>query len=114
VILSTGSVEGRRPAAPGAPPGPVGLLVITLRDGVRDPASPQRRPVGAAAIGLVPGQMRHAGTGPASTTRASNPHPVHQPDQLAGIGVLAWGKASGQVATATVADRMELGGQPTA
>ena len=42
----------------------VGLLVVTLRDGVRDPAGAQRGPVAAAGAGLVTGQMIRSRAGP--------------------------------------------------
>src|SRR4029450_13539137 len=49
-------VKGRRPATTGTPTGPVGLLVVTLRDRVPDMASPQGGPGGPAGKGLVPGR----------------------------------------------------------
>jgi hypothetical protein len=78
---------------------------------VPEMAGAQGLPVGAAAVGLVAGQVRHARAGP--PTRAGHPHLVHQPDQLAGISVLARGQPAGQVAATAVADGVELGGQPT-
>jgi hypothetical protein len=51
--------------------------------------------------------------GPAAAARPGHPHRIDQPDQLAGVGVLPWGQAGGQVPAATVADGVELGGQPT-
>src|SRR4029453_11888181 len=81
-------VKGRRPATTGTPTGPVGLLVVTLRDRVPDMASPQRGPVGPAGIGLVPGQMIWSHPGPATAAGPGHPHLVDQPDQLAGDGVL--------------------------
>jgi site-specific DNA recombinase len=106
------AVKGRRAATPSPLAGPVGLLVIPLGDGVGDPAGAQRRPVGPAAVGLVAGQMGHPGTRPAPPTRPRHPHGIHQPHQLAGVSVPARGQPGGQVATATVADRVELGAQP--
>ena len=106
-------VKGRWPAAPGTPPGPVSLLVIALGDGVGDAAGPQRGPVGLAAVSLVTGQVGYPGAGPATATRAGHPHGVHQPNQLAGVGVLARGQPGGQVPATAVADGVELGGQPT-
>ena len=108
-----GPVKGRRPATPSPPPGPVGLLILPLRDGVTDTTGPQCGPVGPAAVGLVAGQMGHPGAGPTVPTRAGHPHRVHQPDQLAGIGVLPRGEAGGQVAATPITDRVQLGGQPT-
>jgi hypothetical protein len=108
----TNPVKGRRPPAPGTPPGPVGLLVPGLGDGMGDAAGPQRRPVPPAGIGLVTGQVRHPGAGPPTTIRTGYPHGVHQPDELEGVGVLARGEAGGQVPAAAVADGVELGGQP--
>jgi site-specific DNA recombinase len=107
-----GPVEGRRAATARSLAGPVGLLVVTLRDGVGDPAGPQRRPVGAAAVGLVAGQVRHPCAGPATSTGSGHPHGVHQPDQLEGVGVLAGGQPGGQVAAPPIAEGVQLGGQP--
>jgi hypothetical protein len=73
----------------------------------------QRGPVGAAGIGFVGGQMVRSPAGPPPPTRAGHPHLVHQPDQLAGVGVLPRGQPRGQVAATPVADGVELGGQPT-
>jgi hypothetical protein len=105
-------VKLRRPPASSAPAGPVGLLVIALGDRVADPAGAQGLPVGAAAAGLVAGQVPNVRAGP--PTRAGHPHLVHQPDQLQGVGVLARRQPGGQVAATAVADGVELGGQPTA
>jgi hypothetical protein len=83
------AVEGRRAATTRPATNPVGLLIVTLRDGVADAAGPQRRPVGPAGIGLVAGQVGHPGPRPAPAARPDHPHRVHQPDQLGGVGVLA-------------------------
>jgi hypothetical protein len=107
-------VEGRRPATPSPLARPVGLLVIPLGDRVPDVAGPQRRPVGPAAVGLVPGQVHHPRAGPAPATGTGHPHGVDQPDQLAGVGVLARGQPGGQVAAPPIADGVQLGGQPAA
>jgi hypothetical protein len=61
------AVKGRRPPTPGTLAGPIG----------------------PAAVGLVPGQMPHPGARPAPASRAGHPHGIDQPDQLAGVGVLA-------------------------
>jgi hypothetical protein len=50
---------------------------------------------------------------PPTTAGPSHPHLVHQPDQLGGVGVLPGREPGGQVPTPPVADRVELGGQPT-
>jgi hypothetical protein len=105
------ALKGRRPATPSTLAGPVGLLVIPLGDGVADPASPQGGPVGPAAVSLVPGQLGHPGARPPPPTWAGHPHLIHQPDQLAGVGVLARGQAGGQLAAPALADCAELGGQ---
>jgi site-specific DNA recombinase len=81
-------VEGRWPATTSALADPVGLLISTLRDGVRDMAGAQGDPVGPAGIRLVSGQMIRSHPGPAAAAGPSHPHGVHQPDQLAGVGVL--------------------------
>src|SRR4029453_11705943 len=47
------AVEGRRAATGSTLAGAIGLLVIPLRDGVRDPAGAQRGPVGPAGVRLV-------------------------------------------------------------
>jgi hypothetical protein len=86
------AVKGRRPATMSTPPGPVGLLVVALGDRVADVAGPQRRPVGAAAVGLVAGQVPNARAGPPTATGPGHPHGIHQPDQLAGIGGLPRGE----------------------
>jgi hypothetical protein len=86
-------------------------LIVALGDGVRDPAGAQRSPVGTAAVGLVAGQMRQALARPATPT--GHPRLIHQPDQLLGVGVLAWSEAGDQVAATPVTDGVELGGQPT-
>jgi hypothetical protein len=57
--------------------------------------------------------MGYPGAGPAPPTRPGHPQGVHQPDQLAGVSILARGEAGGQVAAPAVADGVELGGQPT-
>jgi hypothetical protein len=57
--------------------------------------------------------MRYPGARPAPPTGLRHPHLIDQPDQLDGVGVLAWGEPGGQVPTATVADGVHLGGQPT-
>ena len=80
-------VKGRRPPASSALAGPVGLLVVSLGDRVADTAGAQGLPVGAAAVGLVAGQVPNARAGP--STRADHPYLVHQPDQLQRVGVLA-------------------------
>jgi hypothetical protein len=105
-------VKGRRPPTSSAPAGPVGLLIIPLRDSVADVAGTQRGPVGSAAVGLVAGQVIGTHSGPTAATRAGHPHGIHQPHQLAGVGVLAWGEAGGQIPAAAVADGVQLGGQP--
>src|SRR5215217_4701731 len=105
-------VEGRRAATTSTLTDPVGLLVPTLRDGVADVAGPQGGPVGPTAVGLVPGQMLRSHPRPAAAARPRHPYGVHQPDQLASAGILARREPGRQVATAPVADRMELGGQP--
>ena len=69
--------------------------------------------VGEVAIGLVAGQMGHPGMGPASPTGTGHLHGVDQPNQLEGVGVLAGGEPGHQVPTTTVAEGVELGGQPT-
>jgi hypothetical protein len=74
---------------------------------------PAGRPGGPAAVGLVPGQMLGTHPGPATATRPGHPHGVHQPDQLGGVGVLPGREPGGQVPATPVADRVELGGQPT-
>jgi hypothetical protein len=104
--------EGWWPPPTSTTTGTVGLLIIALGDGVSDVAGPQRRPVGAAAVSLVPGQVIGTYSGPTAATRPGHPHGVHQPYQLAGVGVLAWGEAGGQIPAAAVADGMQLGGQP--
>jgi hypothetical protein len=109
-----GSVEGQRPPTTGTLAGPVGLVVIPLGDGVRDVASAQRGPVGAAGVGLVGGQMIWSRAGPPAAAGPRHPHLVHQPDQLDGVGVLARGQPGRQVAATAIADRVELGGQPAA
>jgi hypothetical protein len=106
-------VKGGRAATPGTTTCPVGLLILTLGDGVRDPAGTQRRPVGPAGIGLVAGQMLGAHPGPATATRPRHPHGIHQPDQLGGVSVLPRRESGGQATATPVADRVELGGQPT-
>jgi hypothetical protein len=50
---------------------------------------------------------------PPTTAGPSHPHLVHQPDQLGGVSVLPRGQPGGQVAATPIADRVELGGQPT-
>jgi site-specific DNA recombinase len=106
-------IKGRRAAATGPLAGPVGLLVIALRDRVPDVAATQGGPIRPAGVGLVTGQMPHPGAGPPTATRAGHPHRVHQPHQLAGVGILPRGQPGGQVAAPAVADRVELGGQST-
>jgi hypothetical protein len=106
------AVKGRRPTPARPPAGPVGLLIIPLRDRVPDVAGAQRRPVGPTAVGLVAGQMGHPSAGPPPPTRAGHPHGIHQPDQLAGVGVLARSETGNQVPAATVTDGVQLGGQP--
>jgi len=112
-VAGAGPVKGRRPTAPGTTTGPVGRLIITLRDRVADAAGPQRRPVGAAAVGLIAGQVIRSRARPPTTAGPSHPHLVHQPDQLGGVSVLPRGQPGGQVAATPIADRVELGGQPT-
>jgi site-specific DNA recombinase len=106
------AIKGRRPPTTSTPPGPVGPLILPLRDGVADAAGPQRDPIGPTAVGLVAGQMGHPGTRPAPPTRAGHPHLIHQPDQLEGVSILPGREQGHQVPAATVADGMELGGQP--
>jgi hypothetical protein len=113
-VAVAGPVKGRRSATPATPPGPVGLLVSALGDGVRDSTGPQRGPVGPAGVGLVAGQLRHPRAGPPTATGPRHPHLVHQPDQLGGVGVLAGGQLGRQVAATAIADGVQLGGQPTA
>ena len=74
--------------------------------------SAQGGPGSPAGIGLVPGQVIRSLAGSAAAARPGHPHRIDQPDQLAGVGVLARGEACGQVAAAAIADGMELGGQP--
>jgi len=107
-------IKGRRPATTGTTTGPVGPLVVTLRDRVPDMASTQRGPVGPAGIGLVPGQMIWSHPGPATAAGPGHPHLVEQSDQLAGVGVLPGGEPGGQIPAPAVADAVHLGGQPTA
>ena len=108
-----GLVKGRRPATTGALADPIRLLVLPLGNRVGDVAGAQRGPVRPAAVGLVPGQVGHPRAGPALPTRPSHPHGVHQPDQLAGVGVLPRREPGRQITAATVAHGMDLGGQPT-
>jgi len=112
-VAVTDPVKGRRPATTGATTGAVGLLIIPLRDRVPDVAGPQRRPVGPAAIGLIPGQVIGTYPRPAAPTRPGHPHGIDQPHQLAGVGVLARSQPGGQVPTPAIADGVQLGGQPT-
>jgi hypothetical protein len=56
--------------------------------------------------------MGYAHARPTPPTRTRDPHLIHQRDQFAGVGVLAWGEPGRQVAAAAVADRVDLGGQP--
>jgi hypothetical protein len=107
------AVKGRRPPTTTTPVSPVGLLIVTLWDRVPDVAGAQRGPVGTAAVGLVAGQVIRAHPGPTPPTRPRHPHLVNQPDQLGGVGVLARSQPGRQVPTATIADGVELGGQPT-
>jgi hypothetical protein len=93
--------------------GSVGLLVVALGNGVGDAASPQRGPVGPAGVSLVPGQMVGTHPGPTTATRPPDTYLIDQPDQLAGVGVLAWRQPGDQVAATAVADGVQLGGQPT-
>jgi hypothetical protein len=51
--------------------------------------------------------------GSAAAARPGHPHRIDQPDQLAGVGILPRSQPGRQVPTATVADGVELGGQPT-
>jgi hypothetical protein len=113
-LAVAGPVKGGRAATAGAPPDPVSLLVLPLGNGVGDAPGPQRRPVGPAGIGLIPGQMGQALAGPPTAAGSGHPHPIDQPDQLAGVGVLPRGQPGGQVAATTVTDGVELGGQPAA
>src|SRR5215211_4117843 len=77
-------VKGGRAATPGTTTGPVGLLVVALGDGVGDPPSPQRGPVGPAGIGLVAGQM--LGTHPG----AGHGHPAGPPAPGPGARPAGW------------------------
>jgi hypothetical protein len=103
-------VKGRRAATPSTPTGPVGLLVLALRNGVADAAGPQGGPVGPAGIGLVPDQMIRSHPRPAPAAGPGHPHLVHEGDQLAGVGVLPRREPSRQVAATSITDRVHLGG----
>jgi hypothetical protein len=107
------AVNRRRAATPGTPPGPVGLLIVPFGDGVADAAGPQGGPVGPAGRGLVSGQVIGSLAGSAAAAGPHHTDLVDQPNQLAGVGVLARGQAGGQVAATAIADGVELGGQPT-
>jgi hypothetical protein len=63
----------------------MGALVLALRNGVRDPAGAQPRPVGPRAVGLVGHQVVGAHTRPADPTRPRHPDCIHQPEQLGSI-----------------------------
>jgi site-specific DNA recombinase len=112
-LAIAGPVKGRRPATTRPFAGAAGLLVVPLRDGVGDVAGAQGGAIGPAGIGLVPGQVIRSRAGPAAAARPGHPHGIDQPDQLASVGVLPRGQASGQVPTPTVADGVQLGAQPT-
>jgi site-specific DNA recombinase len=70
-------IKGWRPATTAHP---IGLLIVTLRDRVPDVAGAQRRSVGAAAVGLVAGQMIRSRGGAPPTAGSGHPHLVHQGD----------------------------------
>jgi hypothetical protein len=73
-------IKGWRPATTATTAHPIGLLIVTLRDRVPDVACAQRRPVGAAAVGLVAGQVVGSRAGPPTTAGSGHPHLVHQGD----------------------------------
>ena len=104
-------VEGRWPAALGAPGPPVGGLVILLRDGGPDATPAQQRAVGPGAVGLVgqhpvgPG----AGTPP---TKARHPDAAQHRRELGAVTALAGGQDDRQGPLVTFDGQMELAVSP--
>jgi site-specific DNA recombinase len=103
-----------RPATTPATASAVGLLVVTLGNGVRDTAGTQRRPVSPAGVGLVPGQVPQPLARPATATGPGDPDLIDQGDQLAGVSVLPGREPGRQVPAAPVTHGVDLGGQPAA
>ena len=102
--------EVRWPATTGTLVEPVSDLVVFLRDVVRDPTGTRRATVGPGTVGLVRAQRVQALAGPAVAVRSPDRHAVEQLDQLPDVRVLAWGQMAGQVAAASVPDRVDLRG----
>jgi hypothetical protein len=53
-----------------------------------------------------------ARAGPTTPTRAGYPYLVQEPDQLGGVGILAGRQPRRQVPATSIADGVQLGGQP--
>ena len=113
VALAVAHQIDPRWAAPAwSPPGPGGLLVGPLGDGVGDPALAQQPPTGAVAVAAVGDQMRRALARPSCPAWAGDSDGVQQRLQLGALVALAGGDQHPQRAPAAIAGEMELGGEP--
>jgi hypothetical protein len=81
-------VDVRGPATPRTLLGPAPAHIIAFGDGVRDPPSPQRPPVGFRPIRLVREEMIEPFTGPALAAGPGNSDVVQQWHQLLGVARL--------------------------
>jgi hypothetical protein len=106
-------IQRRRAATPSAPPGPEGLLVGPLGDGVGDPPLAQQPPTGRVAVAPVSNQVRWTLARP---TRSWPGHPdrIQQWFQLGALMALPGGDQHGQWPTVAVTSQVDLGGEPAA
>jgi hypothetical protein len=99
-------------AAPGAPPGPSGLLIGPLRDGVRNPALAQQPAAGGVAVASISNQVPWAPARPTQPAWAGHPDGVQQRPELGALMTLAGGEEHPQRPPATITSQMDLGREP--
>jgi hypothetical protein len=107
-------INPRRPATSWSAAGPGGLLVGALRDGVGDPAAPQRPAAGRVAVAPVGNQVGGALAGPAPSTRARDSNGVQQRAQLGALMALTGGDQHPQRPATAIAGQVDLGREPAA
>ena len=93
-------------------PGPGGLLVGPLGDGVGDPPLAQQSPIDAVAGAAVGDQMRRAFARPPCPAWAGDSDGVQERLQLGALVALAGGDQHPQRPPAAIAGEMQLGREP--
>lgn len=104
-------IHDRRPATPGASPGPSLLLVGTLGDGVGDPPLTEQPSASGVTVAAISNQVRGALARPPPPW-PRNPDSVQQRPKLGALMTLTGGYQHGQRPPAPIGGQVDLGGQP--